>query len=52
MQYLKELKSGIAALFLGLGALASASASAQDVIAVANGVVLHQIAQLQRRNCH
>jgi hypothetical protein len=38
MQYLKELKSGIAALFLGLGALASASASAQDVIAVANGV--------------
>jgi hypothetical protein len=38
MQDLKELKFGIAALVLGLGTLAAAGASAQDVIAVANGV--------------
>jgi hypothetical protein len=38
MQDIKKLKFGIAALVLGLGAVSSVSASAQDIIAVANGV--------------
>ncbi len=38
MQNVKRLKSGIAALILGIGALASARVRAQDVIAVADGV--------------
>ena len=38
MQDVKKLKFGIAAFIFSLSALASASASAQDVIAVADGV--------------
>lgn len=38
MQHVKALKFGIAAFLAALGGLASGSAAAQDVIAVANGV--------------
>jgi hypothetical protein len=37
MQNIRNLKCGIATLILGLANVASVNASAQDVIAVANG---------------
>ncbi len=38
MQHVKFFKRGVAGFILGFGVLATGSAAAQDVIAVANGV--------------